>query len=172
MENSQGQIRGGANLYGVTLADNINKAFPQVNCIYGGGNLHLYLPDSPGYSERSKGLLYTMLDGLPEIDAPLQRLQVIVYVNESIQCVTIINPSKFDVTALDNAKENGLSFSQPPPSLEQLEPLPLDHPYYTDKDYFRKQSKKKKDAVTFDDIKNLPNVKPILEEMRRDGIKI
>ncbi|WP_231464727.1 hypothetical protein [Pedobacter sp. Leaf132] len=172
MENLQDQIRGGANLYGVTLADNINKAFPQVKCIYGGGNLYLHLPDSPGYSARSKGWLYTMLKSLPEIDAPLQRLQVIVYVNESIQCVTIINPSKFDVTALDNAKENGLSFSQPPPSREQLEPLPLDHPWYRDKDYFKKQPRLNKGPVTFDDVKDLPNVKPILDQMRREGIKI
>jgi len=168
---SKDQIRNGANPYGVTLAENINNAFPQCKCVYGGGNIYLYLPDSLGYKANSKGWLYTMLEGLPEIDAPLQRLQVIVYIDEAIQCVTIINPSKFDVTAMDEAKEAGLKFSSPPPSKAQLEPLPLDHPWYSDKDYFKKQPRMKNN-ITFNDIKDLPNVKPILEEMRKDGINI
>jgi len=163
------QIRNGANRYGVMLAENINKALPKAKCFYGNGNIFIYLPDSLGYKASGKGWLYTLLEGLPEIDAPLQRLQAVIYVNEAIECVTIINPSEFDVTALDHAQESGLKFSQPP---FYLEPLPLDHSWYSDKDYFKKQNKKKKGKVTFDDVKDLPNVKPILDDMRKDGIDI
>jgi len=175
--NAQDQIRNGANPYGVTLAENINKALPKAKCVYGGGNIYLYLPDSAGYNVSSKGWLHTMLEGLPEIDAPLQRLQIVVYVNEAIKCVTIINPSKFDVIAMYEAKEAGLKFSSPPPASWELEPLPLDHPYYTQKGWLDKQLKKKKENqkikdISFDVIKHLPNVKPILKEMRKDGIKI
>lgn len=165
------QIRNGANPYGVTLAQNINKALPKAKCVYGSGNIYLYLPDSLGYKASSKGWFYALLDTLPEIDAPLQRLQVIIYVNEAIECVTVINPSEFDVTALDEAKEGGLKFSSDAPAGWNV-PMPLNHPWYSDKDYFKKKPKNKKGPITFNDIKDLPNVKPILDEMRKSGIKI
>ena len=173
------QIRNGANPYGVKLAENISNALPKAKCVYGGGNIYLYLPDSAGYKASSKGWLYTFLDTLPEIDAPLERLQVIIYVNEAIACVTIINPSEFDAMAMDKAKIDGLSFSSDAPQGWNV-PMPLDHPWYSDKDYFKKNGtlkdyafkKQYPEAHLYNKIKDQPNVKAITDKMKKEGYKI
>ena len=177
--NAQDQIKNGANPYGVTLAENISKALPKAKCIYSSGNICLHLPDSPGYKASSKGWFHTLLDTLPEIDAPLERLQAIIYVNEAIECVTIINPSEFDAMAMDKAIIDGLSFSSDAPQGWNV-PMPLDHPWYSDKSYFKKNGALKDYAVKknhpeahlFQQIKDQPNVKAILNEMRKEGLDL
>ena len=177
--NAQDQIRNGENPYGVTLAENIIKALPKAKCIYSNGNICLHLPDSVGYKASSKGWLYTLLDTLPEIDAPLERLQVIIYVNEAIECVTIINPSEFDAMAMDKAKIDGLSFSSDAPAGWNV-PMPLDHPWYSDNDYFKKNGELKDyafkkqypEAHLYNKIKDQPNVKAISDKMKKEGYNI
>lgn len=158
--------------YGQQLANNIQEALPQAKIEYFGGNVYLYLSQAIGEKASLKGWLYTLLESLPEIDQPLERIQFVVYENNALKLISVINPSKFEVTALDKAIGRGLDFSAPPPAAWELEPLPLNHPYYTEEGWLKnQQTKSKKDKqVTFDDVKDLPNVKPILDQIRKDGI--
>ncbi|RZK25351.1 MAG: hypothetical protein EOO43_05730 [Flavobacterium sp.] len=164
-------------LYGKQLAANIQAALAATKAVYSGGRIYLYLKTGIGDKADMKGWLFTLLDGLPEIEHPIERIQFVIYQAGSMDSIITINPTKFDVLAIYDAKDSGLNFSSPPPAAWELEPLPLDHPYYTKEGWLqkqleiRKEQKKTKD-ISFDDIKELPNVKPILEEMRKNGIKI
>jgi hypothetical protein len=78
----------------------------------------------------------------------------------------LINPSEFDVTAEDLAIESELSFSKPGNGIDKT-PLPLDHPWYSDKDHFKKTKEKR---TLFEQIKDLPNVKPTLDRLKAEGL--
>ena len=98
------QIKTGRNPYGLSLASNINKALPDLKAAYFGGKISLYLPStSIGEKASLKGWLYTLLDTLPEIEHPLERIHFIIYVDDAIENVILINPSELDVQALDRA---------------------------------------------------------------------
>lgn len=159
-------------LYGKQLAENIKNALPTAKAEYSLGRVYLYLPSSVGEKASLKGWLYTLLDILPEIEHPLERILFVVYQEGSLDLITLINPSKFDVTALNYSIERGLNFDAPRPAAWELEPLPLDHPYYKEKDWLKKQPKRHTKQVTFEDIKELPNVKSLVKEMRDDGVDI
>lgn len=170
-------IENGINPYGLTLAKNIQHVFPTIRAIYGFGNIYLHLNEDIGHKADLKGWLYTMLDTLPEIEYPLERIEFIIYVNGSIKLFKVINPSEFDAMAIDKAIIDGLNFSSPPES-GWNKPMPLDHPWYTDKDYFRKNGyvkdyaikKKHPEAHLFNQIKDMPNVKIILDQIKKDGL--
>lgn len=123
------------NPYTNELAHNLQKVLPDAKVLVGGGYINLYL-----YGEHAadlKGWLFGILETLPEIDHPIERVNFVVYVNDGMELITLINPSEFDVRALDHAIKSELQFSQPKRP-HSNEPLPLDHPYYSDKNHFRK----------------------------------
>ena len=121
------QVTYGANPYGSTLADNIASA-TGFEATYANGNIFIYRVGD--VQADTKQWLYRTLESLPEIDYPIQRLQIIIYQDGALKKVVVINPAIEDVNALENAIEQKLKFSQP---AGKLEALPLDHPYYSDK---------------------------------------
>jgi len=78
------------------------------------------------------------LDNIPEIGHPLETVHFIVYENDSIELITLINPSEFNIRAEEYAIASDLGFSQPSNSGYDKTPLPLDHPWYSDKTYYKK----------------------------------
>lgn len=84
-------------------------------------------------SSSLKQWLWDLQKKLPKIEYPIETVRFIIDGNY----ITMINPSEFDVRALDYAVESKLKYTQHSAPYSR-EPLPLDHPWYTDKDYFRK----------------------------------
>lgn len=151
-------------LYSKQLAINIRQAHPELNVSR--GHQHIYIGKS-GNEPDLKQWLYSLLEKLPEIDHPRETIHFIIAENDSIELMTVINPSEFTIRAEEYAIESGLNFSQPPgKSGYSTDPLPLDHPWYSDKDYFKKQPKKKS---LFDQIKDRPDVKAILDDFKEKG---
>lgn len=115
------------------LAWNVQQALPGAKVLVDTVNIYLYL-----YGEQHtdlKNWLYDLLETLPEISHPLERVTFVLYQNDSLDKVVLINPSENDVRAIDNAIERQLHFSGfPDPSW--YEPLPLDHPYYSNNKHF------------------------------------
>lgn len=161
------------------LARNINQALPDAKVLVDNINIYLYL-----YGEQQSDLkkwLYSFLETLPEINYPIERVCFVIYLDDKMEQAVVINPSENDVRALDNAIHNQLAFSKPADST-WFDPMPLDHPWYQDKDYFRKTDPKSKlknsngerseEAELFNKIKDQPNVKSILDEIRNDGADI
>ena len=162
-------------LYSKQLALNLQLALPNDKVEYYSGRIYLHLLEVVADEKDRKQWLYRVLEKLPEIVHPIERIQFVIYQADSMDLITIINPSKFDVMAVHDAIESGLSFSSPPAAAWELEPLPLDHPYYTEKDWLNKlmaKTKNKTRDIDFKEVKDLPNVKPILEKIRKQGIKI
>jgi hypothetical protein len=115
------------------LAINVQQALPDAKVLVDTLNIYLYL-----YGEQSTDLrnwLYSFLETLPEINHPIERVSFVLYVNDSMENVVLINPSENDVRALENAVERGLHFSGAADS-SWFEPLPLDHPYYSNSKHF------------------------------------
>jgi hypothetical protein len=146
------------------LAVNISDALPDGSVYFTGNYLTIDIPEST--SDELKAWLYDLLEGLPEIDAPLETVHFIVKLNGSTELITLINPSEFDVTAERMAIESELSFSKPGNGIDKT-PLPLDHPWYSNKDYFRSAIDKR---TLFEQIKDLPNVKPTLDKLKAEGL--
>jgi len=116
--------------YSNELAYNIHQALPDAKVKIDRQNIYLYL-----YGDEKPNLkqsLYALLHTLPEIDHPLERVSFVLYWNDSIEDVVLINPSENDVNALDNAIKRGLQFSGEADS-SWFKPMPLDHPYYKKK---------------------------------------
>ncbi|WP_231460022.1 MULTISPECIES: hypothetical protein [unclassified Pedobacter] len=130
------QLRCGANPYGATLADNINKSYANISARYGNGNLYLYLPDSWDKSTVLKPWLDKFLKTQPQINCPLERLQVIVYLHDAIQLVSILNPSELDAMEMDEDNSKARKFRHDY-SQDWKTPMPLTHPWYKDKNYFK-----------------------------------
>ena len=112
-ENTTHNTRG---LYGKQLAANIQAALAETKAVYSGGRIYLYLKAGIGDKADMKGWLFTLLDGLPEIEHPLERIQFVVYQAGSMDSIITINPSKFDILAVYDAIDSGLNFSSPPPA--------------------------------------------------------
>jgi len=146
------------------LALNITDALPTASIYFTGNYLTIDIPEL--LSQDFKAWLYGLLESLPEIDAPLETVHFIVKIDGSTELITLINPSEFDVTAEHNAIDAGLSFSKPGNGIDKT-PLPLDHPWYSDRDYFKRTTDKRS---LFEQIKDLPNVKPTLEKLRKEGL--
>jgi hypothetical protein len=146
------------------LALNITDALPTASVYFTGGYLTIDLPNSPEVD--LKAWLYGLLEGLPEIDAELETVHFIIKVKGSTELITLINPSEFDVTAERMAIESELSFSQPGGGIDRT-PLPLDHPWYSDRGYFKRTTDKRS---LFEKIKDLPNVKPTLDKLKAEGL--
>jgi len=164
-------------LFGKQLAENIQASVPGSEAFSFSARIDLHLETSVGQKAELKNWLYRLLESLPEIEHPIERVQFVIYQSGSMDFVTVINQSKFDILAVYDAIECRLNFSSPPPAAWELEPLPLNHPYYTQKDWLQMQLEKKKPSqkikeISFDDLKDLPNVTPLLEKMRKNGIKI
>ncbi|RZJ79133.1 MAG: hypothetical protein EOO20_27160 [Chryseobacterium sp.] len=166
--------------YANQLAHNVRKALPQAiitisrNYIY--IDLDYVLTDY-------KKFLYDLLATLPDISYPIETVYFIIRTKGQMHPSVIINPSEFDIMALQYAIDSELKFSSPGNSHPfSTEPIPLDHPYYTeDKLYFHKkydrENKSKKgevlspEAKLFNKIKDQPNVKVILEQIAKDGLQ-
>jgi len=145
------------------LALNITDLLPEVSVYFTGNYLTIDIPELQ--SQDLKAWLYGLLEGLPEIDAPLETVHFIVKIDGSTELITLINPSEFDVTAEQNSIDAGLSFSKPGNGIDKT-PLPLDHPWYSNKDHFKKAADKRS---LFEKIKDLPNVKPTLDKLKAEG---
>lgn len=162
--------------YANTLAYNIDQAVPESRVTIHRNYIMIVLPENVG---DHKQWLYSLLESLQEINYPIETVRFVIRANGELQYPQItINPSESDVRGLDYAIESGLQFSKQS-SPYSTGPLPLDHPWYTDKDYFKKQSKAKSkksklspEAELFKKIKDQPNVKVILDKMRADGLDI
>lgn len=125
--------------YLAQLALNIMEAHKELSVSVGNG--HIYIRKQ-GAEPDLKKWLFSMLEELPEINHPIETVHFAVYVDDALKLVTLINPSEFDARAADLAKEQGLRFSQPSAFGAPVnQPLPLDHPYQTDRNYFRKKYK-------------------------------
>lgn len=133
MNNIREQLEGAVSNhrpYTNALACNLQHALPDAKVLVGGGYLNLYL-----YGEQEPDLkdwLFGILDALPEINHPIERVNFVVSVDDSIELITLVNPSEFDIRALDYAIESKLQFSQQKRPYSN-DPLRLDHPYYKDK---------------------------------------
>ena len=142
----------------------ITDALPDASVYFSGPYLTIDLPESP--SNDLKAWLFDILENLPEIDAELETVHFTIKVKGSTELITLINPSEFDVTAEQNAIDSELSFSQPGNGIDKT-PLSLDHPWYSDKDHFKKPNDKRS---LFEQIKDLPNVKPTLDKLKTEGL--
>lgn len=115
------------------LAFNVMKALPDAKVLIDSVNVYLYL-----YGEQQADLkqwLYSFLETLPEINHPLERVSFVIYVNDSMEKVVLINPSENDVRALEHAVERQLNFSGKADE-SWSDPLPLNHPYYSNNKHF------------------------------------
>lgn len=115
------------------LAINVQQALPNAKVMVDTVNIYLYL-----YGKQATDLkqwLYSFLETLPEINHPIERVVFVLYFNDSMENVVTINPSENDVRALENAIERKLHFSGNADS-SWFEPLPLDHPYYSNSKHF------------------------------------
>jgi len=111
------------------LAKNLQHALPNAKVSYGGGFIRLYL-----YGEQEPDLkkwLFSVLDSLPEIPHPIERVSFDVKVDDKIELVTLINPTEFDVRSVEYAIESKLHFNQSSRPYSD-EPLLLNHSYYSD----------------------------------------
>jgi len=125
--------------YLIQLALNIIEAYPELGVTVGNG--HIYIRKK-GYEQHLKEWLFSMLSDLPEIDHPIETVRFAVYVDDSLELVTLINPSEFDVRALDVAIEAELSFSKPAELSDPVhQPLPLNHFYYSNNKFFKEYYK-------------------------------
>jgi len=133
MNNISEQLEGAINNhrpYTNELAANLQQALPNARVLVGGDyiNLYLYGKQDP----QIKSWLFGILGALPEINHPIERVNFVVSIDDSIELITLINPSEFDIRALDYAIESKLQFSQQKRPYSN-DPLRLDHPYYKDK---------------------------------------
>lgn len=112
------------------LAWNLQLVLLEAKITLGGGYIYvdLFGPQDPDL----KKWLFEILETLPEIEYPIERVNFVVRVDNAIELVTLINPSENDVRALDNAIGNELNFSKESDGSWNTS-LPLDHPYYSDK---------------------------------------
>jgi len=115
------------------LSFNLQQALPDATIKFDRINIHLYLNEHQ--QPNLKQWLYGVLETLPEINHPLERVGFVIYVDDKIEEITLINPTENDVRALEYAVDSKLKFSQPSAPYSD-EPLPLDHPYYSDNKYF------------------------------------
>ena len=115
------------------LAWNIKQALPDVKVLADRFSIYLYL--SGEQQPDLKQWLYSILETLPEINHPIERVVFVLYFNDSIEDIVTINPSENDVRALEYAIERQLHFSGGGDT-SWFEPLPLDHPYYSNNKYF------------------------------------
>jgi hypothetical protein len=116
--------------YSNELAYNIQQALPDAKVKIDRQNIYLYL-----YGDEQPNLkqsLYALLHILPEIDHPLERISFVLYWNDSMEDIVLINPSENDARALEFAIERCLQFSGEADS-SWFKPMPLDHPYYKKK---------------------------------------
>jgi len=119
--------------YTYQLAKNINAAFPALKVVVRPPYITLKLTgDKP---EDLKTWLYNILELLPEIDHPLDTVKFIIKVNDTTESFITINPSEATIMALPYAIESKLKFSQSSIPYDET-PLPLDHPYFNDNQYF------------------------------------
>jgi len=129
----QEAVEGNKKPYIAELAYNISQALPDATIKYDLVNIYTYL-----YGEQQSDLkqwLYGVLETLPDINHPIERVSFVIYVDDKIEKVVVINPTENDVRAIEYAIETGLKFSKPTTPYSD-EPLPLDHPYYSDKKHF------------------------------------
>lgn len=115
------------------LAINVQQALQDAKVMVDTINIYLYL-----YGQQSTDLrkwLYSFLETLPDINHPLERVSFVIYVDDSMKEVVLINPSENDVRALEHAVERGLHFSGAADS-SWFETLPLNHPYYSNSKHF------------------------------------
>jgi len=118
------------------LAKNLQNALPDAKITISGQYIILkkYGSTEPDLKVWFDDLLST----LPDINYPIETVRFFIHENDDTTITRIINPSEFDIRAEEYAIKSGLKFSQPTPPPYSTEPLPLDHPFYADGDYFRK----------------------------------
>lgn len=118
---------------------NLQASLPDAKINFENRYMNVFL-----YGEQPKDLknwLYELLETLPEINHPIQRVSFLLRVDDKIELATVINPSEFDVMALTFAVDSELKFGSPAYSHPfGIEAIPLDHPYYTEnKRYFHEK---------------------------------
>lgn len=79
-------------LYGQQLAENIKNQIPTATVQYSLGKIFLYLESTIGEKASLKGWLHMLLESLPDIQYPLERIEFAVYEEGSMKLMTIINP--------------------------------------------------------------------------------
>ena len=115
------------------LAWNVKQALPDAKVMVDTLNIYLYLYGDQPTDLRS--WLFSFLETLPEINHPIERVSFVIYVDDSMEQVLLINPSENDTRAVELAVERKLHFSGGPDS-SWFEPLPLEHPYYSNNKHF------------------------------------
>lgn len=119
------------------LAKNLKEALPLAEINLSGQYIIIKKVDpiEPDLKEWFDSFLVS----LPEIDYPIETVRFFVHAENGRTITRVINPSEFDLKAVEYAIESGLKFSQPEiPAHLSSEPLPLDHPVYSNPNYFKK----------------------------------
>lgn len=119
------------------LAKNLQQVLPEAKLTLSGQ--YIIIKNIVTAEPNLKTWFDSVLGTLPEIAYPIETVHFFVYGNNDKTITRTINPSEFDIRALEYAIESGLKFSQPTPPPYSTEPLPLDHPFYSDRDYFAKE---------------------------------
>ncbi|RZJ76698.1 MAG: hypothetical protein EOO47_18275 [Flavobacterium sp.] len=120
------------------LAYNVMKALPDATVTISRDYITINVNES--ISDHKKWL-YNLLPTLPDISHPIETVYFVIIAKEERSLPIIINPSEFNVMALQYAIDSGLRFSSPPDSHPfGTKPIPLDHPYYNgDNRYFHRK---------------------------------
>ncbi|WP_165825471.1 hypothetical protein [Pedobacter yonginense] len=138
------------NNYAFKLGSNIKTAIPECKVqlwfynqidIFRNGSFSTQR-SSEQKNRENKIWVYALLESLPDIDLQIERVVIVVYENNEERSQIIINPTEFDVTAFDWAIANPLNEPRRRPGNDI--PLPLNHPYYSNPNYFRSKAFKKK----------------------------
>jgi len=153
------------------LSENLLKVLRDCSILVSRNRIYIYKVGDT--SPDLKKWLYDILESLPDILHPLETVEFVVYENGEMNLITKINPSEFDVRAVEYAIASDFRGQHPETNYTKeeysREPLPLDHPWYSDKEYFNKLPKTKQEQL-FNKIKDMPNVKPLLDDMKKKGL--
>lgn len=119
------------------LTENLKVALPNAKITLSGQYIKIENADIK--KNIPKVWLYDLLATLPEIEYPIETVRFNVFENGTHKLTTIINPSEWDLRAVQYAIKSKLKFSQHSIPYS-TEPLPLDHPYYQNSNYFNEAS--------------------------------
>ena len=124
--------------YANQLAFNLHKALPQATVTI--SRNYIYIDLDHKLTDHKKWL-YELLPTLPDIAHSIETIYFIIRANGEPYPTITINPSEFDLMALQYGIDSGLQFSSPGNSHPfSTDPIPLDHPHYNgDKMYFHKK---------------------------------
>ncbi|MET3114628.1 hypothetical protein AAKU52_002363 [Pedobacter sp. CG_S7] len=88
--------------------------------------------------------LYALLESLPEIEVEIERITIVVHENDEERRQILINPTEFDLSEKWWQLVNPLLEPRRRPGDDKV--ITLDHPYYSNRNFFRDKIFKENEA--------------------------